>query len=862
MTASAPTSRPSSAPAPSGNFSALAHGWRMARRDWRAGELNLLLFAIVLAVAALTSVSFLSDRMRLGLERDARNLIGADVVIVADTPLDAAFAERARADGLQLARTAAFPSMATVEQHGGNRDDAPARLASLKAVEPGYPLRGTLETTADLATDGAPTRDTPAPGTVWVDRALLSTLNLKIGDALLLGTRRFTIDRVITREDDRGTGFMNFAPRVMLPMADLPATGLIGYGSRVTYRLLVAGETAAVARYRAWAEGEIDARKLRGVRLESLESGQPQMRQTLDRAERFLSLVALLAAMIAAVAIAMAARRYMQRHTDACAIYKCLGLRRRDILLGFAVEFLLVGFGAALLGVALGYASHYVLLLSLGDLMKISLPQPSLWPALSGLASGLVLLAGFAMPPLLALTRVAPLRVLRRDVGVPPVSAWLAYGLGLGAFTGLLLVAARDLKMGALTAGGFLAAMLIFAVLAAVLLTVLGRVLRGRRIPLGWRFALAVVERRRGITVLQTVALAIGLMALLLLGITRHDLVNAWRSATPADAPNRFIINVQPDQRVPLQAALQNAGLRDGILFPMIRGRLTHINDKAVDPDAYQEDRARRLVDREFNLSYGAELPAQNSIIAGRWFAADVPNVREASMEEGIATTLGVKLGDRLRFDIAGQTVEAPVTSLRKLDWSSMRVNFFVIFSPAAMQNMPETWITAFHLPPAQAALDNSLIHDYPNITIVNTELILRQVQAILDQVIAAVEFLFLFTLAAGIVVLYAALSGARDERRRDAGLLRALGASGALVRQIQVAEFLIVGGLAGLMAGGGALTIGWALANFVFEFPYHFNLWILPAGIAAGMLCAFAGGWPGLREVLRQPALATLREG
>ena len=391
-----------------------------------------------------------------------------------------------------------------------------------------------------------------------------------------------------------------------------------------------------------------------------------------------------------------------------------------------------------------------------------------------------------------------------------------------------------------------------------MLLTILARALRGRRIPLGWRFALAVVERRRGITVLQTVALAIGLMALLLLGITRHDLVNAWRSATPPDAPNRFIINIQPDQRAPLQATLQNAGLRDGILFPMIRGRLTHINDKAVDPDAYQEDRARRLVDREFNLSYGTELPAQNSIIAGQWFA---PEAREASMEEGIATTLGVKLGDRLRFDIAGQMVEAPVTSLRKLDWSSMRVNFFVIFSPAAMQNMPETWITAFHLPPAHASLDNTLIHDYPNITIVNTELILRQVQAILDQVIAAVEFLFLFTLAAGIVVLYAALSGARDERRRDAGLLRALGASGALVRQIQVAEFLIVGGLAGLMAGGGALAIGWALANFVFEFPYHFNLWILPAGIAAGMLCAFAGGWPGLREVLRQPALATLRE-
>jgi putative ABC transport system permease protein len=839
------------------SFSALAHGWRMLRRDWRAGELNLLMFAIVLAVAALTSVSFLSDRMRLGLERDARNLLAADVVLVGDTPLDESFAARAAAEGLQLAQTASFPSMATVDQ-AATTEEAPARLAALKAVEPTYPLRGSLEVASRPNEEGRPTRSTPAPGTVWVDRALLSALNVKVGDGLRLGSQRFTIAQVITREDDRGTGFMNFAPRVMLPISDLAATGLIAYGSRVTYRLLVAGDSNAVARYRAWAESEIDARKLRGVRLESLESGQPQMRQTLDRAERFLSLVALLAAMIAAVAIAMAARRYMQRHTDACAVYKCLGLRRRDILLGFATEFLMVGVVAALLGVGLGYASHYVLLMSLGDLMKISLPQPSLWPALTGLASGLVLLAGFAMPPLLALTRVAPLRVLRRDVGAPPISAWLAYGLGLAAFTALLLVAARDLKMGTLTAGGFLAALIVFALFSALLLTLLARILRGRSVPLGLRFALAVVERRRGVTILQTVALAIGLMALLLLGITRHDLVSAWRSATPADAPNRFIINIQPDQRAPLQTELQEAGIRDGILYPMIRGRLTHINDVGVDPDAYEEDRARRLVDREFNLSYSDVIPAQNMVTSGRWLDSNVP---EASMEEGIAKTLGVKLGDRLRFDIAGQTVEAPVTSLRKLDWSSMRVNFFVIFSPVAMQNMPETWITAFHLPSAQDALDNALIQTYPNITIVNTELILRQVQAILDQVIAAVEFLFLFTLAAGVVVLYAALSGARDERRRDAGLLRALGASGALVRQTQIAEFLIVGGLAGFMAGAGALSIGWALANYVFEFPYQFNAWVILAGVAAGMLCACLGGWAGLREVLRQPALATLRE-
>ncbi len=842
-------------------FSAASHAWRMARRDWRAGELNLLLFAIVLAVAALTSVSFLSDRMRLGLERDARNLIGADAVIVSDTPLDPVFEQRARADGLRLAHTASFPSMATASQPNGNGGEAKSRLAALKAVEPAYPLRGTLETTDKPDAPGSATRDIPAPGTVWVDQSLLNALDISIGGTLKLGSQTFAIARVITREDDRGAGFMNFAPRVMLSQSDLASTGLIAYGSRVTYRLMVAGNDAQVARYRTWADAQIETRKLRGVRLESLDAGQPQMRQTLDRAERFLSLVALLAAMIAAVAIAMAARRYMQRHTDACAIYKCLGLRRRDILLSFAIEFLLVGLLAALAGVALGYLSHYALLVSLGDLMKIALPQPSLWPAVNGLAAGLVLLIGFALPPLLALTRVAPLRVLRRDVGTPPVSAWVAYGLGLSAFTGLLLTASRNLTLGLLTAGGFLAAMAVFALAAMLLLMALSRALRGRRIGVGWRFALAVVERRRAVTVLQTVALAIGLMALLLLGMTRHDLINAWRSATPADAPNRFIINIQPDQRKPMQAMLDGAGIKHGILFPMIRGRLTHVNGTAINPDAYEEDRARRLVDREFNLSYGAELPAENTVVAGRWFSGTQDKANEASMEEGIAKTLGVKLGDTLRFDIAGQMVEAPVTSLRKLDWSSMRVNFFVMFTPTALQNMPETWITAFNLPPDKAQLDNRLVDAYPNITIVNTELILRQVQAVLDQVIAAVEFLFLFTLAAGVAVLYAALSGARDERRRDAGLLRALGASGAVVRQTQIAEFLIVGGLAGMMASLGAIAIGWSLSQFVFEFPYRFNPWILPAGILAGMVCAFAGGWPGLREVLRQPALATLRE-
>ncbi|QYY32505.1 FtsX-like permease family protein [Cupriavidus pinatubonensis] len=842
-------------------FSAWRQALRMARRDWLAGELYLLLFALVLAVAALTSVGFLADRMRLGLERDARQMIAADVLLVSDQPFDAGFSTRAAQAGLSVAHTVTFPSMATARRaDAAPGAEAPSQLAALKAVSPGYPLRGKLKV---AATPGGPEQaaeGTPAPGTVWVDEALLSALGLRIGDALQLGNRTFRIDRILTQELDRGAGFMNFAPRVLLPLSDLDSTGLIGWGSRVSYRLLVAGTDAADKAYQRWADDEIKRLKLRNTRVESLESGQPQMRATLDRAERFLSLVAVLSSMIAAVAIAMSARRYMQRHTDACAVYKCMGLSRRQILAAFGIEFLLLGAAGSVVGVVLGYLAHYGLLLSLGGLLQVSLPQPSLLPATVGILAGLVLLAGFALPPLLALTRVAPLRVLRRDIGPPPVSAWAAYALGLGAFIGLLLVAARDLRLGLTTAGGFAGAGAVFALLALGMLMLLSRALRGRlagRSAVGWRFALAVLERRRAVTVLQTVALAIGLMALLLLGMTRNDLVDSWRSATPADAPNRFIINIQPDQREPLRGMLATAGIHD-LLYPMVRGRLTHIGERAIRADSFAEGRARNLVEREFNLSYTDALPEGNQVVAGRWSNGTGAG---ASVEEGIARTLGIRLGDTLRFDVAGQTVQAPVTSLRKLDWGSMRVNFFVILPPSAMHGLPETYITSFHLPPASAALGNRLIAAFPNITVVNTDLILRQIQAVVDQVIAAVEFLFVFTLVAGITVLYAALSGARDERMRDAGLFKALGASAAQVKQTQYAEFLVVGGLAGLLASIGAIAVGWGLSQHVFDFPYRFNPWIVPTGVVSGMLCAFAGGWLGLRDVLRQPALATLRD-
>lgn len=836
-----------------------AQAIRMTLRDWRAGQLRFLLVALVVAVAALSASGFFIDRLRAALDRDAHQLLGADMVVTADQPAPQAWRDEATRRGLQQAYTVVFPSMA----QAGEGDASLSQLASIKAVTSGYPLRGRVRVAAtpDQANDGLgdPAADIPEPGTVWADAGLLPALDTKVGGAIRLGDKTFTIARLIGAEPDRGASFMNFAPRVMLNAADLPATGLEQPGARITYRMLVAGkDMQAVQAFNDWLQATIKVDNLRNVRLESLEAGRPEMRATLDRADRFLSLVGLLSAMLAAVAVAMAARRFMARNLDACAMLRCLGLTQNQVTLLYLIEFALVGLLGSLLGVALGYVSHFVLLKSLGALMVTDLPPATLIPALQGMAVGMLLLAGFALPPVLQLRNVPHNRVIRREAAAPQPMALATYGLGLASFFALLLWQARDVKLASLTGLGFLAAFGLFGLVGWLGLKVL-KPLRGAVNNQAWRFAVTSLQRRPGATVVQVVSLALGLMALLLLTVVRGDLMTAWRNATPPDAPNRFIINIQPDQKDPITAKLGAAGVANVPMYPMIRGRLTAINGKPVTATTYTEERAKGLAEREFNLSTMADIPAENKIVAGQWYA-DQEGKPEASVEEGIAKTLGLKLGDRMRFDIAGSPVEATITSLRKLEWGSMRVNFFVVINPKAMADTPQTWITAFHLPKQHAAMGNTLAREYPNLTVVDVGAVLRQVQAVLDQVIVAVEFLFGFTLISGVLVLYAALMGSQDERTREAGLLRALGATRQQLSRAQLIEFLLVGALAGLLAATGAAAMGWGLATYQFKFEWVFNPGVWGAGLAAGALCAIVGGYFGLRSVLKHPPLQTLR--
>ncbi len=834
-------------------------GVRAFGRDWRAGELRLLVLSLVIAVAAMTSVGFFVDRLRASLERDAAQLIGADVVVISDQPIASTLVDLATRLGLSTSQTVAFPSMALAvvapPTGGGPAPEAATQLTSVKAASPGYPLRGTLRTaTAPGAPDG-PTNGLPAPGAVWVDPALLPALHVRVGDSIGLGDRQFRVERLVTLEPDRGISFVNLSPRVLMRLDDLASTNLIQAGSRETHRLLVAGPPDRVKAYR----DDIVPKLGRGQRLETLEAGRPEVRNTLDRAERFLALVALLTAMLAALAVALAARRFTERHLDATAVMRCIGITQDALLVTHLSEFLVIGVCGAVLGVVLGYATHFAFVALLGSLLAATLPQPSGWPALQGLSIGVVLLAGFALPPVVQLRHIAPIRVLRRDVGLPRGGTVVGYALGLVAFAALTLWSAGDVKVGAITLGGFVGAFALFTLVAWLALRALSAARHGAKLDASWRFALASMQRRPINTIVQTVAIAIGLMALLLLSVTRTDLVAAWRRAVPADAPNRFVINVQPDQRTAFVTALKDAKLSNFDFAPMVRGRLIAINDKPVGPAAYQDERAQRLVDREFNLSYTDDLPAHNKVVGGTWFQPGADD--EVSIEDGIAKTLGVKLGDVLRFDVAGVAAAGRVTSVRKLDWDSMHVNFFVIFPPKTLGTLAQTSISAFHLSDGDTSFTGRLVQRFPNVTVIDTGAIFNQVQAIVDQVVRAVEFLFVFTLAAGLLVLYAALLSSRDERTREAALLRALGASRRQLTRAQLAEFVGIGLLAGLLAAAGATATGWVLATKAFDFPYSFGAtaWVL--GTVGGTALALLGGWLGLRPVMNEPPLRTLRE-
>jgi putative ABC transport system permease protein len=822
---------------------------RMLARDWRAGELRVLAAALVIAVASITSVAFFADRVGRALVRDAHQLLGADLVLRSDHAWQPGIAEEIARRGLQRAEGLNFISMA--------RGAAGSQLVGVKAVTENYPLRGRLRIAPAPGAPDAPASSGPARGTVWLDETLVGALGAPVGARLKLGASELEVAAVLTLEPERGANFFNIAPRLMMNAADVPATGLVQTGSRVWYYLYAAGPPAPLSAFEAWARAHLE----RGQHVDTLDSGRPEIRTAIDRAQRFLGLTALLAAILAGVAIALGTRRFVERHYDGCAVMRCLGATQGRLLGLFGAEFLVLGVAACAAGCALGYAAQGAIAAALGELLRASLPEPTLLPALQGFLVGLVLLLGFALPPLVQLKNVPAARVIRREAGAPRAGALAVYGAGIVALSALLLWQAGDVRLGLYVIGGFGAAVLAFAAVALGALRFVSSGAVARRLGArsrALRYGLANLRRHARGNAVQVASLALGLTAVLLLTFTRNELVDAWRRSAPPDAPNRFLIGVQPDQVAGVRRFLEEAGIAVPALEPMVRGRLVEVNGRPVSEKDYAEERARRLVEREFNLSYADHLPGHNQIAAGHWFA---PEAKELSVEQGIAERLGWKLGDALTFSVGGERVTGRISSLRTLRWDSMKVNFFVIAPPKLLAGLPASYISAFRVPPGREAAVSAITQRFPNVTLVDVSAALRQAQHVIDQVIHAVQFVFLFALGAGLLVLYSALVATEDERRREAAVMRVYGASRAHVTGSQRAEFLAMGLVAGLLATLGAAAIGQLLAQRVFELdlPPSAGLWI--AGPLAGVLLLSVNAWMSSRKVLSASPALTLRD-
>ncbi|HXX83453.1 MAG TPA: FtsX-like permease family protein [Casimicrobiaceae bacterium] len=819
----------------------------MLRRDARAGELSVLFAALLLAVASVGTVGFFTDRVKDALTNQANVLLGADLLLSGDRPLPDEYASEALARGLSVVPAIRFNSMVQPADGQGNVE---ALLTDVKAVAPGYPLRGAIVLADPVDPLGRPAPGIPAPGEAWVDTRLAARLDVREGGKVKVGDKTLVVTAIVQQEPEVAGGLLTLGPKLLMNLDDVASTGLLQPGNRATWRLLVAGP--ATDAFREWAK----ARLGRGQRLESIRDLRPEVRQTLERADKFLGLAALVAAMLAAAAVVLAASRYLRRHLDAAAMMRCFGAPARQVLALFAVQFVVLGLGASVTGCLIALGGQQLLAELLRSMVRADLPPAGWWPAVAAVATGLLLLLGFALPPLIALARVPPLRVLRRDLPMPRAGGALAYALGAAVVALLIGAAAQDAKTGLIMIGG-IAALLGSAAVAARALIAALRLLPQR--GYSWRYGLANLRRRPLGASMQIGALALGLLALLLLTLVRGDLMQSWRASLPADAPTAFLINVLPDQVDGVRALLKREIGVDAQQLPMVRGRLVAINGAAFDTTQLPDERARRLGEREFNLSWMSDLPPTNRVVAGHWWGPG--ETGGMSLEDGIAETLGIKLGDTLTWDIVGARVDAKVTSLRKIAWDSFRVNFFALFPPGVLEAMPKTYITAVRAPAGNATWLTALVRAFPNVLVIDVGELLHQVQSIIEQVARAVEFVFLFTLAGGVLVLEAAIAATQDERRYDVAVLRTLGASERQLSSAQVAEFLALGALAGLLAAVGATVIAYILADRTFQIPFHWDLWVWVIGIVAGAAGVALAGWLGTRSTLRQPPLEVLRQ-
>jgi putative ABC transport system permease protein len=806
--------------------------------QYKSGDLRVLLLALVLAISSITAVNFFTYRIAAHLNSQGGLLLGGDLVIIADHKISDEYLTAAKQNGLQAAWTLEFASMAI-------KDDK-NQLAEIKALGAGFPLRGDLEVQFFNAQKSVKTG--PNVGEVWIEPRLANALGLQINDQLELGAINLKVAGILQREPSRGGDMFSFAPRLMMNMNDVAATELVQFGSRVKYQLLVAGEPTKVAKF----EAAIKPQLKRGERMEDVKSARPEIKSALDKAETFLSLSALVSVMLSIVAMLLASQPFAARCAETAGLLRCFGASTRNIQSIMLWQVLILGLIGGAIGCAIGFVLQQSLAYFAGKLFLDSLPAASLTPIAIGMALSVTMLLALLWPHIRALKSLPTNRILRQDLAVTPLSIWQQILPIVLVVVALVMLLAQSLKLSLAFLGGILGVVLLAGLLAYALAKLLIKLNINPQTGVG--MGLANLNRRLNLSITQMVGFSLGAMVLILLAMLKNDLLQNWQGSLPVDAPNRFVINIQKNQVAEIQAFIQQNSTATPQVFPMIRGRLVSINQKPISPDMYPEERAKRLISREFNLSTAAQMQTDNKLLEGRWWRADEASSNYLSIEEGIAKTLNIKLNDALEYDIAGSKITLKVTSIRKVEWDTMRANFFAVTPPNALKNYPSSYMAAFYLPKNKDDALNKMVQKFPNFTVIDVASLMTQVRDVMQKMQLAISVVFGFCIAAGLVVLYAALIATRVSRIQESAMLRVLGASRQKVTTVMLTEFAFIGAVAAVVATLFASALAYYLSRFVLDIPYQFN-WPLAflATILAFILVPLAA-WIVVRSYLNIP--------
>ena len=827
---------------------ALAFAFRSFGRELRSGEVLVLLAAVGLAVAALTAVGFLTDRIGKAVSRQANEVLAADLRLRSQQPVPQEWRDLAIDYELKTADTLSFPSVVF------NDDDS--ALATIKVISAAYPLRGSVRIADELFGEQREADGIPAPGETWADGALLARVGADVGDTLSVGELDLRVTAVLTYRPDQSIGFASLAPSLLMNIEDVASSGLIGEGSRVRYALLVAGDEANVAGFNDAIQDILPDE----IRVRSQEESSERAYNAADRAQRFLSLTAVISLLLSAVAVAMSARRFAHRRMDTVALMKSLGATQGFVISVALVQLLLLGILGVAGGSFIGFAAEELLSSILIDLLQQGeLPAVGLRPVLLASSSALVLLLGFALPSLIQLRNTPPLRVLRHDAMPPAPSRLFVAGLSLAAVAALLYRSVGDALMLLILVGGIIVIAACLYLLGRGMVAFIGRARSG--VGVAWRYGLANVARRGRDSAVQVVAFGLGITVLLLLTLVRTDLLEGWRQTLADDAPNHFLINIQPHELDSVASIFDANGVAPPEFTPLVRARMTTINGESVKDREYPNRDGRWLANREANLSWAGAMSSSNEILSGEWWPTDYSGPPLASIESEAAANAGLDIGDRLTFVVAGQEVEAEVASTRKVNWDSFQPNFFIVLSPGALVGMPTTYISSMRVPEEKKSMLVSLMRAHPSVSVIDLGAILEQVRGIIEKASLAVQAVFVFTLAAGIAVLFAAVQSTIDERRFESAMLRALGAKRRTVFAGVMAEFAALGMAAGVLASAGASVLAYLVATQLFELPYEFSPMLWLAGVSAGVFVVCISGYFAARGAVNARPAAVLRE-